>query len=291
MIKRSKCYLCGNTVFNLLHSGVRGDSEASVVKCHNCGLIQLDRIIENIDDFYQNSGMRGFDPVAKLINEEMAVSFDDDNRRFNLIKNMIENKKYMDFGCGHGGVLLRARRKTKELFAVEPEDNMRNNIVEEVVSYSSITEAKQELHEKMDVITLFHVLEHLEDPIDILCQLKELLSDNGRIIIEVPNADDALLSVYKNKQYADFSYWICHLYYFNNDSLRRIVKKAGFELTFIQQIQRYPLSNHLYWLVNGNPGGHDKWGFLSDEQLDEAYGKRLAGLGIADTIVAELRME
>ncbi len=289
MIKRSKCYFCGNSIFDLVHSGVRGDKEACVVKCRNCGLTQLDRIIDNIDEFYQNSGMRGFDPVAKLINEETSVSFDDDNRRFNLIKNMIENKRYLDFGCGHGGVLSRAYKKTRELYAVEPEDNMRNHITEGVVSYSSIAEARQELHEKMDVITLFHVLEHLEDPVDILCQLKDLINDDGRIIVEVPNADDALLSVYKNSQYADFTYWICHLYYFNNESLRKVAEKAGLKVSFLQQIQRYPLSNHLFWLVNGKPGGHDQWSFLGDDQLNGAYGKKLAELGIADTIIAELR--
>ena len=289
MIKKSKCYLCGNSKFDLVHRGVRGDKEARVLYCHNCGLVQLDRIIGDIDEFYQNSGMRGFDPVAKQINEETSVSFDDDNRRFNLIKNMIENKKYMDFGCGHGGVLSRARQKTGELYAVEPEDNMRNNIVGGVVSFSSITEARKELHEKMDVISLFHVLEHLEDPIDILCQLKDIMSDDGRIIIEVPNADDALLSLSNNRQYADFTYWICHPFYFTNETLRKIAEKAGLKVQFLQQVQRYPLSNHLFWLVNGKSGGHSKWSFLSDEKLDDAYGKKLATLGIADTIYAELR--
>jgi len=50
-----------------------------------------------------------------------------------------------------------------------------------------------EIEEKFDVITLFHVLEHFDDPRAVLKQLKSMLAKGGIIVIEVPNADDALL--------------------------------------------------------------------------------------------------
>ncbi len=119
-------------------------------------------------------------------------------------------------------------------------------------------------------------------------KFKQHLNKDGLILVEVPNADDALLSLYNSDSFADFTYWHCHVYLYNNETLKRLVKKAGLRVKFIQQIQRYTLSNHLYWLSNGKPGGHQKWAFMKDAQMDKQYGDLLAKLGIADTIMAAL---
>lgn len=58
-------------------------------------------------------------------------------------------------------------------------------------------------------------------------------------------------------------------------------------MEFIKHIQRYPLSNHLYWLSQGKPGGHVKWGeFLDSKTLSNAYEAQLASLGATDTLIA-----
>lgn len=94
--------------------------------------------------------------------------------------------------------------------------------------------------------------------------------------------------MYKSDSFADFTYWECHLFLYNNETLKRMVEKAGYRINFIKQIQRYPLSNTLYWLSNGIPGGHVQWSMIQDSALDKAYGDLLSRLGCADTIIAEL---
>lgn len=59
---------------------------------------------------------------------------------------------------------------------------------------------------KYDIITAFHVVEHLQDSIAILKELSSCLKENGKMIIEVPNADDALLTIYKSKAFREFTY-------------------------------------------------------------------------------------
>ena len=49
-------------------------------------------------------------------------------------------------------------------------------------------------------------MEYLQDPITILKQLAILLESNGKILIEVPNGNEALLSIFKNKAYSEFIY-------------------------------------------------------------------------------------
>ena len=52
---------------------------------------------------------------------------------------------------------------------------------------------------KFNLITAFHVVEHLKDPISVLRQLAELLEENGKLVIEVPNSEDALLTLYESE--------------------------------------------------------------------------------------------
>lgn len=154
--------------------------------------------------------------------------------------------------------------------------------------FPSITEAERTLAGKVDVITMWHVLEHLENPIALLHRLKKLLVPNGVIYIEVPNAEDALLSLYQSNAFADFTYWECHLFLYSNETLKNLIEKAGLKIAFQTQIQRYSLANHLYWLANGLPGGHIQWNMMNSHSLNEEYEKLLVGLGKADTLIAEI---
>jgi hypothetical protein len=68
-----------------------------------------------------------------------------------------------------------------------------------------------------------------------------------------------------------------------------LAEQAGLGSGYIQHIQRYPLSNHLYWLAKEEPNGHEKWAFMDCPELDKAYEQVLASLGKTDTLIATLR--
>jgi hypothetical protein len=55
---------------------------------------------------------------------------------------------------------------------------------------------------------------------------------------------------------AGLGHWSQHLFLFNTETLRLLADKAELRIVSIQQCQRYPRSNHLYWLSQGKPGGH-----------------------------------
>ena len=135
---------------------------------------------------------------------------------------------------------------------------------------------------------MFHVLEHIPDPKSILGELSEILAGDGQIIIEVPNADDALLTLYHNEPFSRFTYWSCHLFLNTAKTLEMLVCQCNLKVNYIKQVQRYPLSNHLYWLANGRPGGHQKWHFLDSPEMHAAYTKQLAAIGKCDTILASI---
>ena len=197
---------------------------------------------------------------------------------------MIANKRLLDFGSGYGAYLRLAQEVASEVAGVEIESSVKACYERaNIALYRSIDEAKG----SFDMITCFHVLEHLPKPIESLRAFSKRLSLGGKILLEVPNANDALLTLYKSEAFADFTYWSAHLYLFTPHTLERCITQAGLKVEFIKCVQRYPLSNHLYWLSCNKPAGHKAWGqFLDSVLLNQAYGDALSSNGMSDTLLA-----
>ena len=150
--------------------------------------------------------------------------------------------------------------------------------------YFTIFDTIQKLPEKADIVTMFHVLEHLKDPIESLKEIKKYLNPNGKIIIEVPNSNDALLKLYRSKSFANFVFWSCHLFVYNPKNLKQIVQKSGLKVKKIRYIQRYSLMNHMYWLLKHKAGGHKIWAKYDCKLFNTAYSFFLKLTKTTDTI-------
>jgi cyclopropane fatty-acyl-phospholipid synthase-like methyltransferase len=242
---------------------------------------------EHIDEnFYENSGMHDENPDYK---KWLLDCKRDDYRRLNTFKEKITNKVVLDFGCGIGGFLDLANEFCKESYGLELELGLAESFNKRGLNVFSDYDALVASGKKFDVITAFHVVEHLKDPVKTLHDLSQLLNEDGEIIVEVPSSADALLTFYECKPFQNFTYWSQHLFLFNSSTFEKLSRKADLKLQWVKNIQRYPLSNHLHWLSKGFPGGHQKWSFLDSASLNSAYEEVLASLGITDTIVGSLK--
>jgi len=224
-------------------------------------------------------------PEAQSVETWLKQTAGDDARRLEFARTLIENKRVLDFGCGNGGFLLRARDVAAEVAGIEPESRLRPHFAAHGLK---VWDKLSAVTDTFDVITLFHVLEHLPDPRQVLAVLGKILRPSGQLLIEVPNADDALLTLYSSEPFSRFTYWSCHIFLFNAVTLAKVCAQAGFRVNCVKHIQRYPLSNHLHWLARGQPGGHQRWHFLDSAQLHDAYEKQLASLAATDTIMASI---
>ncbi len=277
-----KCYLCKSSTFTPRKGEVRDAPGMRVLQCDNCGLVMLDDSGHITADFYQNSGMHGDEPISMDI--WLKQTEWDDLRRFEMIKAMLPNKKLLDFGCGAAGFLNKAQTLAATVTGIELETRMLKYWSGKLNIVPNIEAAGK----GYDLITAFHVIEHLPDPRSMLGGLAGLLRPRGRMIIEVPSADDALLSLYDCEEFQRFTYWSQHLFLFNAATLEVLARQAGLRVIALQYYQRYPLSNHLHWLSRGKPGGHQSWAFLDTSELTNAYANTLAALGKTDTLIAHL---
>ncbi|MCF6331263.1 MAG: class I SAM-dependent methyltransferase [Sulfurimonas sp.] len=276
------CKLCGSKDFKYKKGQVRDAKEIKILECSECSLVYLSSTKHIDENFYEESNMHKEVDFNRWQNQTK----EDDERRFEFVKPMITNKSVLDFGSGNGGFALMAKEISSNVATVELE-----KAVVPFYAKKSLTlyDNLDKIEEKFDYITAFHVLEHLREPEVTLETMKDLLKDGGKIIVEVPNAKDALLSIYESEAFSKFTYWSCHLYLYNQRTITLLAKKASLKVDFVKHIQRYPLSNHLYWLSKNKPGGHEKWGnFIDSQQLNEAYESQLASIGATDTILVIL---
>ncbi|BCJ92947.1 methyltransferase [Anaerocolumna cellulosilytica] len=284
-MEQRKCHLCSSEDIRLIHKGTRDNSHIDVLKCANCELVFLSSFDHIREGYYEESGMH-VDKELDIVKWRKST-YEDDIRRKEFLKNIINKKDVLDFGCGNGGFIEYAQPLVNSICGIELEEAARKYLLSDG---KTIWADIEYCDKKFDVITLFHVLEHLEHPIEYLMKLGNLLKpeSESQIIIEIPNADDALLTLYHSTNFADFTYWSPHLFLYNPSNIETLVENSGFRVNWIKQVQRYPLANHLYWLSKGMPGGHAIWNFLNDNQLHEQYERILSERGMCDTILVSL---
>lgn len=282
-MRNSICNLCGSKNLIKLEGKVRDNDELEILKCKDCGLVFLSSFEHIKPNFYEDAGMHKNSEDID-IEKWIAETKEDDERRFDQYKDLITDKIILDFGCGCGGFLKLAKNLTKHAYGIELEKRLKPYFEKENLN---VFNDVSKISKKVDYLFMFHVLEHIENPIPLLETFKSILKPDGKLVIEVPNSDDALLTLYKNKAFSEFTYWSPHLYLYNEKTLEMLMYQADYKKVKIRQEQRYSLANHLYWLANGKPAGHKIWHFLDSNKLNLEYQKSLAKAKACDTIYGE----
>lgn len=258
---------------SLLQRGVRGNKDTSVFKDNKTGVIWLNDTVG--DKHYVN--MVSYWDTETLAQAREKCKLDDE-RRIMLVKEFGAQCSLLDVGTGCGGFLKLATSHFSLVHGVELQKSIIKTLSEHGLKvYPSIPKAS-----KYDIVTMFHVFEHLEDPMKVLKEVYEALEENGTLIVEVPHARDALISMYGCDAFRKFTFWEEHLILHTKTSLKVFLTQAGFRNVSVQNVQRYPLANHLYWLSEGKPGGQHVLN-VTDNGSYENY---LIEKDATDTIIA-----
>ena len=137
--------------------------------------------------------------------------------------------KLLDIGCGTGDFLLTALKDNWEVRGIEPNENARalaNKKTNDAVFDSQYIDQLED--QSFDVITLWHVLEHLPDLKSHITHLERLIKPDGQIIIAVPNFRSFDAAYYKSN-------WAAydvprHLWHFSQSSIQKIFGDIRFSI-------------------------------------------------------------
>ncbi len=173
----------------------------------------------------------------------------------------------LDIGCGEGFFLSHfARLGWRAQGADFTLDGIRRFFpdLESKVRTGNLFETIDQIAREgttYDIVACNNVLEHVIDPLELLQKIKPLLAKKGLFRLVVPNDDSPLQHELVRRNFAKPDFWVCppeHLNYFNAETLRAIIKAAGFELQLL--LSEFPIDMFLF-----NPD--------SNYQLDPAKGK------------------
>ncbi len=147
-------------------------------------------------------------------------------RKLKLINSFGTDEKFLlDIGCGTGDFLETAKLKDWKVSGIEPNETAR--IIANKKVNNTVFETEQLLKfddQSFDVITLWHVLEHLPKLEEHISTFKRLLKPNGILIIAVPNYKSYDAQYYKN-------FWAAydvprHLWHFSKTAINRLFSKS-----------------------------------------------------------------
>lgn len=249
----SSCPICEVSAMSATTVG-----RTPMLKCSACGVVVSPPQLRatNEEDYYQQQYT-----LTRTVrsNKEMHRYF-----RYpeyaTLIGDVLKEQpppgRWLDVGCDNGFFLDDVRRYGYEVQGVEPSATARSYAAQIGLDVrSDLSEATG----SFNIVSLWHVLEHMDLPYQGLVGIREHMTDHGLLCIRVPNAGGLWSRLLKDR-------WIWfqphhHVVHYTRHSLELLLKRAGFRPLFIKAQQAntrltrraYTLSNDTFFRAQGRP--------------------------------------
>lgn len=218
---------------------------SKVYRCSKSNLIINEKSTKNFKAYYDKFYWSNKKNIAGTKLKSPPSIINENLQRVKTLKRYIVNKKILDFGCGDMSFLKICNKYTNKLYGC---DLSKLKSTKKIKFFDNLSE----INEGFDTIFSFHTFHLLEKPIFTLNYLHKLLNNRGKIILEIPNADNILMNI---QEYREFTFSIESLVIYNKDSIGKLMKFLNFKYK-VNYFQRYNLNNFLHWYRAQKPGGH-----------------------------------
>tara|TARA_Y100001968_G_C19411056_1_gene746321 strand:- start:840 stop:1844 length:1005 start_codon:yes stop_codon:yes gene_type:complete len=146
--------------------------------------------------------------------------------RFLPTYSSVKNNKLLDVGCGNGKFLLRARDIGYEVYGIDFDPTAVDNAMENKLSVDCGNLLEINYKRKFDAITMSHVIEHLDNPLDYIKEIYRLLKPGAYFYIATPNIYSSGFKIFR-KYWRGIDY-PRHLSMFSHKLLKNVLKEQGF---------------------------------------------------------------
>lgn len=232
-----KCALCDGENFRVLYripdiNYSTSSEKFTYVECENCGLVfqnpqlepeELSKYYpENYSCYQVNSSGSNNSKINSWLTQ---IGF---NKRWNFVLSEVTKGKLLDIGCATGNFLYhQINNKSWELIGLE----VNKSAIKIARSRGlNVLEGSIDIHtfEKnvFDVVTLWDVLEHLNDPKKALSDISCILKPEGLIILRIPRLDSWDYQVFRQNWHGFES--PRHLYLFTKATISNFLHETGF---------------------------------------------------------------
>ena len=288
-----RCKICGGEKISVVYDGIIRDGRLGhytdrsfkMYQCNKCETIwhesekRLKEYYESTEYRKELEGNSNEDEFYRLHDKETL-----DKLNYTGTE-IFRNKIVADVGCGCGAFLDYICGVATEVLAVEPSATYRKIMDNKgFVTYPYTTEALVDWEGKVDVITSFDVIEHVEDPKQFLHECYRLLKKDGIAIIGTPTDAPVMRKLLGEIYEKKILFSTQHLWILSGKSLLAMSDEAGFSTSSIKYYQRYGIGNMLGWIRDKKAGTAIEEKFLTDT-LDQVWKKECESQGLADYVV------
>ena len=217
------CNLCAGRSVSVLSNRSRSGKPLRTVICLACGLVWSDPRPHDARQFYEDeyrvSYKNTYQPKPKHVLRAGHVALS----RLEKIQGLLSCRKtVLDVGSGGGEFVYLLRSLGHAVQGIEPNKGYAEYSIQEYGLSVQVGFVQDGTFPpaSFDVVTIWHVLEHTEDPGAVLALLRSWLKPDGVLVVEVPNVEATCQAPHSTFHEA-------HLYNFNVVALRRLGRKHG----------------------------------------------------------------
>lgn len=241
--------------------------------CNSCSLLFTNPrpSLEHIGDYYKSEEYVSHSSTKKgLVNKAYGwVRSYTLKKKISLLKQLTNGKMLLDIGAGTGHFLSKAKESGYTVLGLEPDEDARKVALSESGVELKDLSLLHELNEGFDIVSMWHVLEHVYHLQQDLEKIASLVNQNGVLIIAVPNYTSFDAHYYKE-------YWAAydvprHLYHFSPKSIIPLVESKGlkFEKMLPMKFDSYYVSMLSEKYKGGSMLKALRIGFLSNSKAKE----------------------
>lgn len=222
------------------------------------GILKTSPIPENLGKYYESDDYISHNQDEGSFKQKiykLAQYFNLNYKRNIIASETFKGAKVLDFGCG-AGEFIKYIQEDFETFGYEPDADARNIAIKKAAKTTIIANINLIEDDSLDVITLWHVFEHVENQKEMMALFHQKLNKNGVLIIAVPNHTS-----YDAKYYKEF--WAAydvprHIFHFSKNGMQKLFNNENWKLEKIKPLlldsfyisilsEKYK-KNHLFWL-------------------------------------------
>jgi len=253
------CDICGspNPRFKLHSPALDGP----LVECVNCGLRYVGYRRSSLV-FGKNAPEETAAKIGAANQNLRYLRLDEEHRlallnarwRLDLIRRVKPSGKLLEIGCARGD-FLRVAREWFDVSGVEPNPDLADSSSQVAPVYRDVIERTPWIG--FDIVTSFHVIEHVDSPRSFIRAAAERLNSGGLLVIETPNIDSFPFKLMKSRWRQFIPE---HYFFFSPKTISRLLSDNGLRVQTTIAIGKYAsldlivnrLSRYMPWLPNVN---------------------------------------
>jgi SAM-dependent methyltransferase len=243
MIPKPKCILCDNIgIFDIIayKENMRWNCwnyDKFIFKC-KCGLMFI----------YPQWTQKELDKLYDGYCDQKDFPWQIQRRRITkyLTKYIKKDDLILEIGCGKGGNVHYLDKKGYAIYGIDKDTTYCDGII-------TINKDYKDINGKWSFIYGIQLFEHIDDPEGFINHILRLLDKKGRFLLEFPNTEDPILTLYHVEKFKKFYYIPHHLFFWTPKTVQMLFDKLGIKVK-IKLLQKYGILNHLRWIIFGVPG-------------------------------------